>query len=162
MKQGLTIFLIDKKQEDDKVRLNFKERNMKKIMVVSDRVRDFKYFIDALNSKYEVFITPYIEGAENKLKIERFDLVVVEVSMSPLEIFTLEETEFGKITGIVWYQQFLKNFDFSVLFWCWSFNEEKEVYVKNLKIEFPSKKIYFLERGTDQNHLFECIKNILH
>lgn len=135
---------------------------MKRIIVVSYRVRDFKHFIDPLNSRYEVFITPYVEGAENKLKLEKFNLVILEVSMPPSDKFTLEETEFGKTTGIVWYQKFLKNFDFPVLFWCWSFDGERETYVENLKLEFPDKKIDFLERGTDRNHLLEYVKNILH
>ena len=127
---------------------------MKKILLISSRLIDLKNFINLLNVSYEVKIAKYIEGGQYLLEVPiKYDLIILEITIQPSDNLSLEETIDGQITGIIWYEKFLKDLDIPVLFWDWDFNGDKKNYVEILKLKFPGKKIFFLNRGTDKDHL---------
>ncbi|KKP60505.1 MAG: hypothetical protein UR85_C0007G0033 [Candidatus Nomurabacteria bacterium GW2011_GWF2_35_66] len=134
-------------------------------MIVSDNLLDYNHIFglfDALidNPEYDVETILYIEDARYRLKVLSYDLIVIDVANSPFGQFSLEETQGGNITGIVWCEKELLGLGIPILFWSnW---EDHPNLVKNFISKYPENKIGFLWRvSLDKNHLSEGIKNFL-
>lgn len=131
-----------------------------KVMIISDEIQNYLNFIKPLASKHEVYYTGYIETARYKLKNEKYDLIIVEINMRTLGLFSLEETYGGAITGIIWYKKELEKLRIPVLFW--SFVEDDKKTVDKLRKEFPNNKFDLSVRDTfKEDYLLEEIEKFL-
>lgn len=138
---------------------------MKKIMIVSDNLLDYNHIFglfDALydNPEYDVETIPCIEDARYRLNGQNYDLIVIDVANSPWGQFSLEETQDGNITGIIWCEKELLGLGTPILFWSnW---ENHPDLVKNFMLRYPENKIGFLWRVClNKNHLLEGVKKFL-
>jgi len=124
---------------------------MKKILLITDDVTGNENFISELKKKYEVDDVGYLRTAKYKLK-KAYDywLVVIEVSMAPVGLYTPAETDDGYRTGIVFYEKEIKNFDLPVIFWSWSDEYRDEIS------EFEGRTLFVKKEGVD-NHLLESV-----
>lgn len=137
---------------------------MKKILIISDNLlflNKFSIFDAFNNTGYVIEKTGCIETANYWLtKPEEYVLIIIDIEMSPWRLFSLEETQNGHITGIVWCEKELLSLHIPVLFWSdW---EDHPVLVKDFILKYPENKIGFLWRvNLKKNHLFEGVNKFL-
>lgn len=135
---------------------------MKQIMLVTQNPRDYSNFIEILRTAYTVDAMGYVSTARYKLSKprEEYILIIIEVRMVTLGEFSLEETKEGAITGIVWFEKELTQLGIPVLFW--SYDEDNEKFVDELKIKYPNNKIGFIHRDNfEEDHLLVGVEEFL-
>lgn len=97
-------------------------------MLVSQRVAENENYVARLRREYEVDATAYIETALIKLtKPERYSLIIIEISMPPHDLYSLEETSDGLKTGIVFYEKNVKHLNIPVILWSWDDQFKDEI-----------------------------------
>lgn len=125
---------------------------MKKILLVTNDLTGNENFILELMKKYQVEAVNYLKAAMYKLKKpEDFGLLVVEVSMPSCDLYTLEETQNGCKTGIVFYEKELKQLGIPVVFWSWCDELRDEIS------ELEGCDIIFVKKDSDENHLLIAV-----
>ena len=128
----------------------------KEILFIDDLSKENSNYISVLETEYKVDVTAYIETARVKLKkTNRYGLIVLDIMMPTLGLFTEEETEDGLKTGLVYYERELKEMNIPVLFWSRNKNFKKEVEDKKWN------NTCFLVKSSDEKHLLEGVKNFL-
>lgn len=128
---------------------------MKQILLLSHNVTDFKNFISYLQKEYEVDGIGYMQTALYKLKKpKKYGLIIIEVSMPPRGVYTLEETSDGMRTGIVFYERELKHLNIPVIFWSWGDELSGEI----TKLD---GNVTFVKREMDYDHLLLAVKKFV-
>lgn len=128
---------------------------MQKILLVSHHVLENRNFITLLKEAYEVDDVGYIQTALYKLeKNKKYDLIIVEVSMPPRNVYTLKETSDGIRTGIVFYERELKQLNVPVIFWSWGDELKDEIS----KIE---SHVTFVKKEMNQSHLLLAVRKFI-
>ena len=121
---------------------------MKQILLVSNDTIGNEDFVSELRKKYEVDDVGYIQTALYKLRHpESFGLIIIEVGMPPYNLYSLKETEDGHKTGIIFYEQAVKQLSIPVIFWSWSDEFRDEIS------ELDGCDIIFVKKELDENHL---------
>ena len=78
----------------------------KEILFIDDLSKENNNYISVLETAYDVDVTAFISTARKKLqKPERYGLIVLDIMMPTLGLFTEEETEDGLKTGLVYYEK---------------------------------------------------------
>ena len=127
-----------------------------KILFIDDLSKKDSNYISVLETEYDVDVTAYIATARKKLLPPQiYELIVLDIMMPTLGLFTEEETKNGLITGLVYYEKELKDMNIPVLFWSRNENFEKEVEEKKWV------NTRFLQRNLDINHLLQGVNNFL-
>lgn len=136
---------------------------MKKVMLVSGKIGDFSNFINPLKKAYTYAVncTAYISTARYLLKYPKeYSLIIIEIRMVTLGEFSLEETEDGDITGIIWFKKELTSLGIPVLFW--SYDSDHKLEIEKLQKEYPNNKIGFIERdNSEEDHLLKGVQEFL-
>ena len=122
---------------------------MRKILLLDENIYDYKNEIDILKSQYDVDAVGYIETANYMLKRSvDYDLIVLDIMMPTLGLFSNEETFDGLKTGLVYYEKEIQPLNIPVLFWSWNSDFEEEIKWINTG---------FLLKKTDYNHLLDGV-----
>ena len=135
---------------------------MKQIMLVTNNPRDYSNFIEILQTAHTVDAMGYIPTAQYKLSkcLKEYILIIIEIRMLTLGKFSLEETKDGTITGIIWFEKELVQLGIPVVFW--SYDEENEKLIDELKFKYPDNKIGFLQRDNfEEDHLLNGVEKFL-
>lgn len=133
---------------------------MKKILIIDENINDYKNFINELKSEYKVEDVGYIQTARYKLKKFNFDLIILDIMMPTLGLFSLKKTSDGLRTGFVYYEEELKKLNIPVLFWSWNSDFEKEI--EGFKKENKDWiKTDFLLKESDYNHLLNGVNTFI-
>ena len=135
----------------------------KRVLIIDENINEYKSSINVLSSKYGVDAVGYIQTAEYKLKNNNYDLIILDIMMPPLDLYSLQETSDGLRTGFVYYEDKLK--PRPVLFWSWNSDFEEEIKKKKIdNVEWRNTE--FLLKEIDDDHLlkrvnrfFEELKN---
>jgi len=128
----------------------------KEILFIDDLSKENSNYISVLETAYYVDVTAFIATARKKLqKPERYGLIVLDIMMPTLGLFTEEETEDGLKTGLVYYERELKEMNIPVLFWSRNKNFKKEVDDKQWN------NTYFVQKNSDEKHLLEVVDDFL-
>jgi len=126
---------------------NIGDLKMKQILLLSQCIMDYKNFISYLQKEYEVDGVGYMQTTLYKLKKpKKYGLIIVEVSMPPRGVYTLQETSDGMRTGIVFYERALKHLNIPVIFWSWGDELSGEI----AKLD---GNVIFVKREIDYDHL---------
>ena len=89
----------------------------KKILLIDDNIVANNNYIERLKSIYDVEAVSYINTALYKLKHpERYLLIIVDIMMPTLGIFTNKETHDGLTTGLVLYEKKIKAIEYTITF----------------------------------------------
>jgi len=128
----------------------------KEILFIDDLSKENSNYISVLKTAHKVDVVAYITVARKKLKNpERYGLIVLDIMMPTLGLFTEEETEDGLKTGLVYYERELKEMNIPVLFWSRNSNFKKEVEEKEWD------NTWFVQKKSDEKHLLEGVDNFL-
>lgn len=124
---------------------------LKKILLISDYDFTEAYFISDLKRRYEVNTIAYITSALCEIKKpEKYDLIVIEVSLPTLNLYSREETANGLKTGIVFYEKEVKQLNIPVIFWSWNdlFADE---------IARLDGNVIFVQKDMEKSHLLLAV-----
>lgn len=128
----------------------------KQILLIDDNLISNSNYINRLKTKYTVDDVAFINTAIYKLKHpEKYKLVIVDIMMPTLGIFTNEETNDGLTTGLVFYEKHLKELDIKVLFW-----SRHDFFQEDVK-KLDNPNASFVLKEYDENHLLEAIIKFL-
>ena len=129
----------------------------KEILFIDDLSDEHSNYISVLRTEHTVDVTAYIATARKKLQKQgRYKLIVLDIMMPTLELFTKQETEDGLKTGLVYYERELKSLNIPVLFWSRNKNFQEEIQAKNW-----NNTCFVLKINSDEKHLLEGVNNFL-
>ncbi len=133
---------------------NFKNKKMQKILLVSQYITENRNYISRLKESYKVVHVSWLETAIYFLKKQKYDLIIVEVSIPPRGVYTPEETFYGLRTGIVFYEKELKQLKVPVIFWSWGEEYKEEIS----KLE---SHVIFVKKEINGNHLLLAARSFI-
>ncbi|MFZ4631798.1 MAG: hypothetical protein ACOYL8_01155 [Patescibacteria group bacterium] len=128
---------------------------MKRILLIASRLIGDVSYIEKLKDKYLVDEFTYPSSALLRLNRENcYDLVVLEIG--PTSYFSSKEVLVDTKTGLMLYEEKLKEFSLPVILW---FRKEgfgrEEVIYKN------DPKIFFLLKNRESDHLLQAVNLLL-
>lgn len=130
---------------------------MEKILLVTDKVFGNRNFIEELEDKYEVNVTGFINTALYWLrKPDEYILAIVEIGMPPYDFFSLKESSDGKKTGLVFYENVIKELGIPTILWSWDDEFEGEVISK-----FDRQLIFVQKKLEEDDQLLNAVENFL-
>lgn len=128
----------------------------KKILLIDDNLISNNNYINRLKTKYSVDDVAYLNTAIYKLKHhENYCLIIVDIMMPTLGLFTNEETNDGLTTGLVFYEKYLKELNIPVLFW-----SRHDFFHEDVK-KLDDSNTSFILKEYDENHLLNAVDKIL-
>ena len=94
----------------------------KRILLIEDEKEMNFRLINRLMEVYDVELARSIDAAINavelsKAQVKEFDLIILDIMMSPGTHYTAEETDEGMETGWVFYNDKLKDTSINVVIW---------------------------------------------
>lgn len=81
------------------------------ILIIENQGFDMSIYVSPLKENYTVDVAFDIEHAKGLIdgeNINKYDLIILDVMMPPLKLFTLEETENGLLTGIKFFENYIE------------------------------------------------------
>lgn len=132
---------------------------MDDILLIDDNLVYNSNFIKKLESKYTVDAVAYVNTAKHKLEHAPkgyYKLIVMDIMMPTLGLYTEAETNDGLLTGIVFYKKEIMNkYDIPVLFWTMGRGFKTDVK------EILGSKVIYMEKNLEEDHLLKEVNEIL-
>lgn len=127
-----------------------------RILLIDDNLVANNNYIERLKSKYTVDAVAYINTAVYKLKHpERYQLIIVDIMMPTIGIFTNKETNDGLTTGLIFYDRNLKQLNIPVIFW-----SRFDFFQEDVK-KLDDSKVSFVLKESEEDHLLIKVDNFL-
>lgn len=126
----------------------------KRILLIGDESGSCTNAIIKFKKKYEVEHIKYLRTAFIK-KLDRYQLIIVEIMTTSSDIYTKEETSNDLKTGIVYYEKEIEKLGIPVLFWSWS-----EYFCEEIESK-KSPLLGFVHKTFDYDFLVNAVDEFL-
>jgi len=133
---------------------------MKKILLIEkDGNKNPELYL--MKKGYEVDPVEYFKTAILNLFNQKikYDLIVMEIMLDSQDLFSKEESSDGLLSGICFYEKYLKDLQVPVLFWTWNHNFSENVSI--IQKENPKARIGFVGRTMQHEDLVVAVDKFL-
>lgn len=123
---------------------------MKTILIIEDEEGKNFLTINALKRQYKVEIAISVEAAINFLTFHKYDLIILDVIMSPGK-YSLKETNDGINTGWILFNKELKKIGIPVIVW----TRNDDIFTKDW-----GDKVLKIRKTYDESQLVDAVKKL--
>jgi PleD family two-component response regulator len=129
----------------------------KKILLIDHHPSYHFEAINNLKKEYKVKVVHYISTALVKLGQKKYDLIIIEIRLAYLNLYTPEETDDGLKTGIIFYERELEKRGVPVMFWSGADSCQEEI----AQIKEKNPRVCFVLKEANGYHLLKAVNDFL-
>jgi len=140
---------------------------MKKILFILNPETSFKdYIVPIISNKGSLYDSfERVDSIDWAIDLMRknpkdYSLIIMEVSMRSLGIFSLDETMRNRITGIVLFEAEFYKLEIPIIFWSKSRDQQKYVSMLKRRRRYKDHNLSFLHKTKEEDDYLNLLRKI--